>query len=126
MYLMVRWHHGTGVHSASSGIENQERMKSGRRVRLTSPPSMRRLSIKCEILDISQPNGPSSPLTGIALHLYIQMMFVPHRKHTYRPQRSVTGIALLLYIHRMFVPLRKPTYKIPRPVMGLTCFFIYG
>jgi hypothetical protein len=37
-------------------------------------------------------------------------MIVSHRKHTYRPPRPVTGIVLLLYMQMMFEPHRKHTY----------------
>jgi hypothetical protein len=57
---------------------------------------------------------------GNSFTFYMQMMVVPHRKHTYTPLRSVTGTALLyIYIYIMVVPHRKHTYEPPRPFTSI-------
>jgi hypothetical protein len=60
-----------------------EGVNGGRRVSLTtSPPYVIRLSRKCGNLDVSQPFGPSGPVTGLAF-LYLYLYLYPYHSGGY-------------------------------------------
>jgi hypothetical protein len=67
-YLILPAALGSGVYWAWNRNEYQKRIERGRCVKLTSPPSVSRLSRQCGIL---QPHRPPRPVTGIDLLFYL-------------------------------------------------------
>jgi hypothetical protein len=74
-------------------------VKGGRRVRLTTlPPSVNRLSRRCGSIDVSQPCGPSRPVTGTALPYFTVVMKSDRDIRVNREKRRRRGGKALLIL----------------------------
>jgi hypothetical protein len=91
--------------------------------KIWSPPHTAILSLG-GIPSSSQPYVSPRPVKGIALLVYMKMMFVPPKIQTNRPLRPVMAIDLLFIFRCSYLSGNKPR-RPPRPVYGDSFTFYY-